>query len=99
MNFCFCCLGGRNDLFFVSFGSGFGNFVGISSGFFDFFDDIDSDGLMYVMDGEMIEGRVFSESFNVYGFGGNYFDDGSIIRFDEFGVFFNGFISMVVDFL
>lgn len=43
-----------NCLFFVSFGSGFGNFIGISGSFFDGFDDIDSDGLMYVMDGEMV---------------------------------------------
>lgn len=98
-NFCFCCLGGRNDLFLASLGSGLGNLAGTSSGLLDLLDDTDSDGLTHVTDGETTEGRVLSESLNAHGLGGNHLDDGSITRLDELGALLNGLTSTAVDLL
>lgn len=54
--------------------------------------------MLYVLDGELIKRGVVGVGFNIERFLGNKFDNGGVIRFDEFGGGFYDFIGLLVNF-
>src|SRR5690554_6829509 len=77
-------------LLLASLGSRFGHlrvlgFLG------DLFDDTDGDGLSHVTDSETSERRVFRESLDTHGLGGNQFGNAGITGFDRLGFLFQFF--------
>jgi len=62
-------------------------------------DNTDSDGLSHVTNGETAKRRIFGESLDAHGLGGNHLNNSSIARLDELGGGFNRLASSAIDLL